>query len=57
MKAELGDQEVIAFHRIDESMLRGDPSRPESGELVAQRLGLAEAFERAADGVLDQQVD
>ena len=51
------DLQRITIHRVDQSMLLADAPRPESTQVVLQRLGLADAAEGVALGISDQQID
>src|SRR5262249_8564047 len=57
--AALRDFELrgIAFDPVDQAVLAGDPARPPSPPFVSQRLGLADALERARLDIGDQGVD
>jgi len=48
-----GDPNLMLGNVVDESVLIADSARPVAGEVMFQRLGLAQTFV----SVLDEQVD
>lgn len=57
MVAALGYQHTILEDLADQSVLIGDPPRPEAAEVVLERFGLADAFIAVALDVLEKPVD
>ena len=50
MVTGLGDQDAVGFDGVHQPMLVGDPPGPEAGQIVAQRLRLAQTGEGFAPG-------
>lgn len=55
MVAQRKHDKGIAFHGIDQAMLLRDAARPAFGQVVLQRLGLADAFVRRFYGIRQQR--
>src|SRR4051794_35366828 len=51
------DRQLRLCGGIDQTVLIGDPARPVPRQSGSEGLWLADAFERTAEGVLDQRVD
>ena len=50
----LGDQELVLLDGVDKPVLVGDASGPKAGQIVLQRLRLAQTFKRVMLNVVDQ---
>lgn len=57
MEAGLQDDQVVPLDEVDEAMLVGEAARPSAGEGVFKLLGIADAAEGVAAGVVDEPVD
>ena len=57
MVAALGYEHTILEDLADQSVLIGDPPRPEAAEVVLERFGLDDAFISVALDVLEKPVD
>ena len=55
--AQLGDQQAVASHLVDHPMFFVDPSLPETGKGMPERLRFAGPFEWGPAGFLDQGMD
>ena len=57
MVSGLQDDQVISVNDVHQSVLFIDSARPRPGEVLAQSLGFADAFERTWEDVIEQPVD